>query len=105
MLREKDDMAKKPDDGAYVKVTKIKYTWLVLWILCFLMQGLFLEGARWDHKAKVVGESLPKILYDSLPIVSLHALHELTSVVESREFITLTVDNLDLGSAWRKVKV
>lgn len=41
-------MDEKPEDGAYIK-------------------GLFMEGARWDRQN--IGESLPKILVDSLPII------------------------------------
>lgn len=45
-------MEEKPEDGAYVK-------------------GLFIEGASWDRHNMVIGESLPKILFDSLPIILL----------------------------------
>jgi len=47
---EEQDMKHKPEDGVYVK-------------------GLFMEGARWDKVNKVVGESLPKMLYDPVPII------------------------------------
>uniref|UniRef100_A0A8B9DMY1 Dynein axonemal heavy chain 3 n=1 Tax=Anser cygnoides TaxID=8845 RepID=A0A8B9DMY1_ANSCY len=50
VMKEEHTMEKMPEDGAYVK-------------------GLFLEGARWDRDSLVIGESLPKILYDSLPII------------------------------------
>ncbi|NWX20475.1 DYH3 protein, partial [Aegotheles bennettii] len=50
VMKQEHTMEKIPEDGAYVR-------------------GLFLEGARWDRESSVIGESLPKILYDSLPII------------------------------------
>uniref|UniRef100_A0A3B3ZSI2 Dynein axonemal heavy chain 3 n=1 Tax=Periophthalmus magnuspinnatus TaxID=409849 RepID=A0A3B3ZSI2_9GOBI len=49
---EESHMSEEPEDGAYVR-------------------GLFMEGARWDRERMVIGESLPKILFDSLPIIKL----------------------------------
>ncbi|XP_032896217.1 dynein heavy chain 3, axonemal isoform X1 [Amblyraja radiata] len=50
VLKEEKNVDQKPNDGAYVK-------------------GLFLEGARWDMEKMVIGESLPKILFDVIPII------------------------------------
>ncbi|KAM9844002.1 dynein axonemal heavy chain 3-like [Aulostomus maculatus] len=52
VTKEEGHMDEKPEDGAYVR-------------------GLFMEGARWDRENMVIGESLPKILFDSLPIIKL----------------------------------
>lgn len=32
--------------------------------------GLFLEGARWDKTTQCLNEALPRILYDTMPLVS-----------------------------------
>ncbi|XP_061175178.1 dynein axonemal heavy chain 3-like [Saccostrea echinata] len=50
ILKEERHMETKPEDGAYV-------------------YGLFLEGARWDRDTMLIGESLPKILFDQMPCI------------------------------------
>ncbi|KAM6899568.1 dynein axonemal heavy chain 3 [Xenentodon cancila] len=52
VTKEETHMDEKLEDGAYVR-------------------GLFMEGARWNRQNMVIGESLPKILFDSLPIIKL----------------------------------
>ncbi|MEE6522901.1 hypothetical protein FKM82_021548 [Ascaphus truei] len=50
VTQQETNMDETPVDGAYIK-------------------GLFLEGARWDRQTMLIEESLPKILYDSIPII------------------------------------
>ncbi|XP_059835308.1 dynein axonemal heavy chain 3 [Hypanus sabinus] len=50
VMKEETNLDQKPNHGAYIK-------------------GLFLEGARWDREKMVIGESLPKILFDIMPII------------------------------------
>ncbi|XP_033642613.1 dynein heavy chain 3, axonemal-like [Asterias rubens] len=50
VMEQETSMPCKPDDGIYVK-------------------GLFIEGARWDRLGNCLAESLPKLLYDMLPVI------------------------------------
>ena len=56
--RELQEVSESPDRGAYIN-------------------GIFMEGARWDGEESVIAESLPKQLYDSMPVIKLHPV-ELT---------------------------
>jgi len=49
-IQSESNYIKPPEDGCYIN-------------------GLFLEGARWDKNTKALAESYPKILYDALPII------------------------------------
>ncbi|KAM6054400.1 LOW QUALITY PROTEIN: dynein axonemal heavy chain 3 [Chlamydotis macqueenii] len=58
VMKQEYTMQKMPEDGAYR---------IIEWLgLC--QRPVFLEGT-WDRESLVTGESLPKILYDSLPII------------------------------------
>ncbi|XP_073413059.1 dynein axonemal heavy chain 3-like [Dendrobates tinctorius] len=45
-----DDIDTSPADGIYIN-------------------GLYMEGARWDRDKHMIGESFAKVLYDSMPII------------------------------------
>jgi dynein heavy chain, axonemal len=49
-IMEQDNFTSPPEDGVYVR-------------------GFNLEGARWDNKKAVLGEQLPRLLSNSMPIV------------------------------------
>ncbi|KAJ3343280.1 Dynein heavy chain 7, axonemal [Gonapodya sp. JEL0774] len=49
------------------------------------VSGLFLEGARWRREDGLMGESLPKVLYDSMPVMWFKPIRN--SDLEARESI------------------
>ncbi|KAJ8047551.1 Dynein heavy chain 3, axonemal [Holothuria leucospilota] len=66
VMKEESDMPSKPNDGVYVR-------------------GLYLEGARWDRTRFVLEESMPKLLYDTLPVILIKPV-EKSSLMETATY-------------------
>ena len=57
-----------PEDGVYVN-------------------GLFMEGCRWDREKRVIGESYQKALYDSMPVMWLKSCKK-EDIVDGPHFVS-----------------
>jgi len=66
----KDEIPTKPpaDRGAYVN-------------------GMYLDGAKWDRKSKLIGEQEPKVLYDAMPVMYLVPARK-SDIVDPPHFVT-----------------
>ncbi len=50
----KEDVSQAPNEGVYI-------------------HGLFIEGAGWDRKNIRIAESLPKVIYQPMPVIHVSA--------------------------------
>ena len=73
--KKEDEIASGPVDGCYIR-------------------GLYMEGARWDAEAGLVGESKPKELFSEVPIIwlkpSVNRVQPLTGIYICPVYKTIT---------------
>lgn len=68
-----------PDDGVYV-------------------YGMYLAGARWDRNKRLLAESYPKVLWDTMPIVWLKPSEAIHIVVGDRYVCPLYITSARFGT-------
>ncbi|XP_021921863.1 dynein heavy chain 7, axonemal isoform X5 [Zootermopsis nevadensis] len=61
------DYKTPPEDGVYI-------------------YGLFLDGARWNHEAFILDESLPRVLFSSAPVIWLKPMKQ-SDIVQQQTYI------------------